>query len=354
MRWLSILMLQCAVALSGCSTAPTEAISEATAPLSARRVELLFGGDLMVHTSQLKAAHTAAGYRFDSSFEALKPLFQRADFTILNLETTLSDRPPYTGYPLFRSPRELATTLRNIGVDVLCQANNHVLDGGALGVRRTTHTLDSCLLLRTGVFRDSVDWRRNRIVYLQHRGIRLALLNYTYGTNGLHVPRGMRINHLDTVQMTADLLAIDSTVDCRIVCLHWGDEYSRTPNAEQRRVASFLRRRGVELIIGHHPHVVQPFEADSLGAIFYSLGNLISNQRKRYCDGGILARIIIEKREDGRLHFASEALPIWVDKEQGYRIELLDTSDSLLLKPAARLFLDDTRRLLMSHRVMQP
>lgn len=316
-------------------------------PAPIQRVELLFGGDLMVHTPQLMAAQTPEGYCFDGSFEALKPLVQQADFTILNLETTLSDRPPYTGYPLFRSPREVAATLRRIGVDVLCQANNHALDGGALGVRCTTHTLDSCRLLRTGVFRDSVDWRRNRIVYLQHAGIRLALLNYTYGTNGLHVPRGMRINLLDTVQMAADLLAIDSAVDCRIACLHWGYEYARTPNDEQRRLARFLRRRGVDLVIGHHPHVVQPFEADSSGAIFYSLGNLISNQRKRYCDGGILARIIIEKRGDGRLYFASEALPIWVDKEQGYRIELLDWRDSLLQKPAARLFLDDTRRLLM-------
>ena len=309
------------------------------------RVELLFTGDVMQHEPQVAAARMADGFDYAPTFAMVRPYFEQADFTIVNLETTLSDRPPYTGYPLFRSPHVLASTLRDVGVDVVCQANNHCLDGGSVGVRRTTATLDACGLLRTGVFRDSVDYRRNRFLYLRKHGIRFLLLNYTYGTNGLPTPPGMWVNRIDTVLIARDL-AEAAEVDCRMVALHWGNEYERTPNREQCRLAAFLRRHGVDLVIGHHPHVIQPFEADSSGVVFYSLGNFVSNQRQRFRDGGLMGRVVVERIGEGPLRYQAEVIPVWVDKAHRYRVVPPAAADTLSLGAAYQQFMVDTRQLL--------
>ncbi|MEI3554730.1 MAG: CapA family protein [Alistipes senegalensis] len=123
----------------------------------------------------------------------------------MNLETTLTRRGRYTGYPLFRSPVALADALRDAGVDVAVLANNHCCDGGAEGIRTTMAELDRCGILHTGVFADSADYKKNNPLYLNRCGMRLAIVNYTYGTNGMPVPAGTIVNLIDTVRMAADL-----------------------------------------------------------------------------------------------------------------------------------------------------
>lgn len=262
-----------------------------------RRARLIFAGDLMQHTPQLTAARTPEGdFDFNASFDWVRERFRAADAAIVNLETTLSESGPYTGYPCFRSPAALAEALDSLGVDITVLANNHCCDGGSKGIRTTIRELDRHGIEHTGVFLDSSDFRARHPLRFEAGGIRFALLNYTYGTNGLPVPSGLSVNPIDTVRIAADLAAVEHDgVDCVIACMHWGNEYERRPNKVQRQLAGFLRRHGVDLIVGSHPHVVQPYEQDSNGIVLYSLGNFVSNQRKRYCDGGIVATVEVTR-----------------------------------------------------------
>lgn len=131
--------------------------------------------------------------------------------------------------------------------------------------------------------------------------------------------------------------------------MHWGNEYERRPNKVQRQLAGFLRRHGVDLIVGSHPHVVQPYEQDSNGIVLYSLGNFVSNQRKRYCDGGIVATVEVTRSPDGSLRYSLELTPVWV-LTPGYRITPSEVGDTLSMPADSRQryerFMTDTRLLL--------
>ncbi|MBQ7791019.1 MAG: CapA family protein [Rikenellaceae bacterium] len=318
-------------------------------PPSVRRAKIVFGGDVMAHTPQLSAAQTADGYSFDRSFEYVAPILKQADLAVVNLETTLSRRPPYTGYPMFRTPAELAVTMQYAGVDVAALANNHICDRGASGITTTISVLDSLKINYMGAYADSMT---RQPLYVSAADITVAMLNYTYGTNGLPTPRGMVVNRIDTVQMAADIAAIDrECVDVVCVMLHWGEEYQRRPNRAQRAVAEFCRRQGVELIIGSHPHVAQPIECDSATrwATVYSLGNMVSNQQWRYSDGGLLAEVTVSRVDNAAPSIAVRPIPIWVLCPD-YRIVPQSVGDTLTMSSAARYrytqFINDCRTLL--------
>lgn len=339
------------VVLRSLNPLPPELEPEAALPGSDTvRVRLLFAGDLMQHKPQVEAARTAGGFDYGACFRYVRDRFLRADLTVVNLETTLSPTGQYTGYPCFRSPVALADALREIGVDVALMANNHCCDGGYRGVRTTLEALRERGIRHTGMFVDSTDYQSNNPLYLNSGGIRFALLNYTYSTNGIPVPGSAVVNRLDTVYMAADLARIPrNSVDCIIACVHWGNEYERHPNSSQRRLASFLRRHGVDLIVGSHPHVVQPLTCDSTGITLFSLGNLVSNQRKRYTDGGLLAEIVVTCVDGGPLNYRLEITPVWV-LCPGYRILPPEVGDTLTMPAPARAaynrFMEDTRQLL--------
>lgn len=313
--------------------------------LPPQRVRMWFGGDVMQHLPQVEAARRGDGFDYAEVFAALAPRMQAADLAVVNLETTLTRSGRYTGYPMFRSPTALAGALRHAGVDVALLANNHCCDGGAEGIRTSIEELDRCGIRHTGVFADSADYRRNHPLYLTCHGLRMALVNYTYGTNGLPVPKGMIVNYIDTLQMARDVAAARAAgVDFVVACLHWGTEYERRENAVQRRLAAFLRRQGVDVIVGSHPHVVQPWSGDSSHVVLYSLGNLVSNQRRRYTDGGLTAWIEAVRHPGGRMSYRLEPMPVWVAMP-GYRILPSETADTLREAPGYRLFRDDLREL---------
>lgn len=304
-----------------------------------------FGGDVMQHLPQVEAARTAAGFDYGPVFAALAPRMHAADLAVVNLETTLTRSARYTGYPLFRSPVALADALREAGVDVAVLANNHCCDGGAEGIRTTIAELDRCGIRHTGVFADSADWRRNHPLRLTCRGLRLAIVNYTYGTNGMPVPAGMIVNRIDTARMARDLAAARAEgTDFVVACLHWGVEYERQANAEQRRLAGFLRRHGADVVVGSHPHVIQPWEADSAHVVLYSLGNLVSNQRRRYTDGGLTAEIEAVRHPEGRMSYGLVTTPVWVALP-GYRILPPEAADTMRLPEAYTRFRNDLREL---------
>lgn len=318
-----------------------------------RRVRIVFGGDVMAHTPQLTAAKCVDGtYSFERSFEYVAPILRDADIAVVNLETTLSHQTPYTGYPMFRSPAELAVTLRDIGVDAVGLANNHICDRGASGLRSTIGILDSLEIKYAGAYVDSLSQNQNQPLYLSANGFTLALLNYTYGTNGIPTPRGVVVNRIDTIQMAADIAMVDqSKADATCVMIHWGEEYQRKPNRTQRAIADFCRRQGVELIIGSHPHVAQPIESDSAcrWSVVYSLGNMVSNQQWRYSDGGLLAEVRLSRVADAPVSMSVEAIPIWVLCPE-YRILPPLVGDTLTMNSAARYrynqFINDCKTLL--------
>ena len=314
-------------------------------PPPPQRVKLWFGGDVMQHLPQVTAAQQGEGFDYTPVFAALTPRMRAADLAVVNLETTLTRRGRYTGYPLFRSPTALADALRDAGVDVAVLANNHCCDGGAEGIRTTISELDRCGIRHTGVFADSIDYKKNNPLYLKYCGMRLALVNYTYGTNGMPVPEGTVVNLIDTVRMAADLAqARAAGVDFIVACVHWGNEYERRENAGQRALAAFLQRHGVGVVVGSHPHVVQPWTADSSHVVLYSLGNLVSNQRRRYTDGGLVAAVEAVRHPDGRMDYSLETTPVWVSLP-GYRILPPEAADTMSLPAAYGVFRADVGML---------
>jgi Putative enzyme of poly-gamma-glutamate biosynthesis (capsule formation) len=323
-----------------------------------KRARLVFGGDLMQHTPQVFAARdkNTGTYDYNESFEYVKPIFEQADLSFVNLETTLTASSNYTGYPLFRSPKEIAGTLQDIGIDVAVMANNHVFDGGKNGVFTTIALLDSAGIEHTGVFTDSYDYLSRHPLILKANGLNIALLNYTYGTNGLPTPEGLSINRIDSFSIARDISLIDrSKIDAIIVFFHWGYEYSRQPNKEQRELAELCHSYGAEIVIGSHPHVIQPIsfqindDRTTKEITVYSLGNLVSNQRERYRDGGIIVALDLEKRKDMELTISPSYTPVWI-KLPNYKILTPSVADTISMTVSELIsyerFITDTNALL--------
>lgn len=315
-------------------------------------IRLVFGGDLMQHMPQVDAARTEDGsYDYSRSTEYIAPLFRDADVAVLNLETTITTTGHYSGYPCFASPAELVDELNNMGIDIALLANNHCCDRSSRGIVTTIDELNKRNIAHAGVFEDSTDYRQNNICRFEAKGVRFALVNYTYGTNGIPVPKDRFVNLIDTNIIKRDLHSIPrDSVDCIVACMHWGNEYERRENREQRHLAALLQREGVDIIIGSHPHVVQPYYADSTSVTFYSLGNLVSNQRKRYTDGGLIAEVeIIRSDTIEGLRYRAEAHPVWVLCPD-YRILPRSVGDTLTMSVESRkayeLFMSDTDKLL--------
>ncbi|MDH5610367.1 MAG: CapA family protein, partial [Cyclobacteriaceae bacterium] len=266
-------------------------------------VSLLFIGDVMGHGSQINAAYdsTTGTYDYEPVFEKIKPVIAAADFAIANLEVTLGGTP-YKGYPTFSSPDELALACKNSGIDALVTANNHSCDRAKKGIVRTLDRLDSLQIGHTGTFRDSLERDSSNLLILTKGSIRLGMLNYTYGTNGLPIPSPTVVNLMDTAQMKLDIIRSKSdSLDKLIVFLHWGLEYQSSPSKSQEKLGQWLFENGVDIVIGSHPHVLQRMDYfeknDSVPERFiaYSLGNFVSNQRVQKRDGGALVALELTK-----------------------------------------------------------
>lgn len=260
-------------------------------------LRLLFVGDLMQHQGQIDAARTARGYDYSACFAYVKEVISQADFAVANLEVTLGGKP-YRGYPAFSAPDEYLTAIHDTGFNVLLTANNHCLDRGRKGLERTLRLIDSLHIPAAGTYTDIEDRRTRYPLLLEKKGFRIALLNYTYGTNGIPVPSPAVVNLIDTTVIAQDIeKARQLHPDVLLACMHWGVEYQSLPGKEQQKLAQWLFAKGVDHIIGAHPHVVQPIEVhtDSLTRqkrlVAYSLGNFISNMSARRTDGGLMLQM---------------------------------------------------------------
>lgn len=294
---------------------------------------LMFIGDVMGHGPQIRSAYNSEtkSYNYDDVFSRVLPLFSLADITIANLEVTLAGQP-YMGYPQFSSPDELVDGIVGAGVDVFVTANNHTVDRGKQGIVRTVDVLTAKGIPHAGSYYDAQHRDTTYPLILEQNGIRLALLNYTYGTNGIPVPSPTIVNLIDTAVIRVDYEKAKSlNVDEVIVCVHWGNEYQRTPAIQQQALTKFMHDMGIRMVIGSHPHVLQRMEA-SLDTdttegrvVVYSLGNFVSNQRQQYRNGGAVAAVNIVK-ENGKTLIANAAHAlVWVhtpivDGKKLYRV----------------------------------
>lgn len=270
-----------------------------------KKISLLFIGDIMGHDTQIASAFdkVSGTYNYDSVFKYIKPVLSEADVAIANLEVTLAG-PPYKGYPQFSSPAAIAAACINAGIDAFVLANNHVADRGKQGILSTLHKLDSMCIPRTGSYRDNAERDSLSPLMIRKNGFTLALLNYTYGTNGLIVPKPLIVDSLNKDLIAKDIQkAKNMKPDAVILFLHWGTEYDTVPSAAQNELADFCLKNGADLVIGSHPHVLQKMirtgdNSKKQGAVAYSLGNFVSNQRKPKTDGGAIVRIELEKIAD--------------------------------------------------------
>ncbi len=334
---------------------------------SIAEISLVFMGDIMGHDAQLQSAYNSLTdtYDYKEVFAKVSPLIRQADFAIANLEVTLAGKP-YSGYPQFSSPPQLAEACRESGIDVLLNANNHACDRRKDGIIHTIMTLDSLHIKHIGSYLDSADRASRNLLVLSKNGIRVGLLNYTYGTNGIPVTPPTIVNRIDTAQMAKDLRASrHDSLDKRIVILHWGKEYHPLPDSSQKALAGFLFSHGADIIIGSHPHVIQPMkyipatDSSREHLIVYSLGNFVSNQRTQPRDGGAMFTLQLRKK-DGKCFISQKGYSLtWVHKykQNGkYHFEILPAAaheNNPDLEPAARqklkAFLKNSRNLLHTY-----
>lgn len=261
----------------------------------------------MGHDSQIESAKVVQDSLYDyfPCFEYVEPYLEEADLAVGNLEVTLPGAPPYKGYPQFRSPEDLALTTRFSGFDMLVTANNHSNDAGLNGVLNTIQILDKYDFYHTGTFQNQEERDAYYPLIVYRGSFKLAFLNYTYDTNGLKTRPPSIVNLIEEEQIEKDMAeARAAQPDVIIVVMHWGNEYQRNENKDQRELAEKLVSWGADLVIGSHPHVVQPVKelkvkladgSEKQAVVAYSLGNFISGQRKAHTDGGMMFHVELAK-----------------------------------------------------------
>lgn len=275
-------------------------------------------GDIMCHLTNIKNAYnpTSKDYDFSNVFKNIKDYTQNADITIGNLETTFAgEARGYTGYPTFNTPEILGKNLKDIGVDVLSTANNHCMDKGYSGLVSTLNFLDQYGISHMGTSRSEEE--QNKILVKDVNGIKIAFLSFTYGTNGITVPsdKSYSVNLIDKELIKKQIeLAKAENVDVICVNMHWGIEYKLKQNSTQEDLADFLFENGVDIILGSHPHVLEPMEKRTItledgttkdGFIIYSLGNFVSGQIYANTKSTVILDVQITKDSDDKISIDS-------------------------------------------------
>lgn len=309
-------------------------------------LQIGFVGDIMAHLTQVNAQKQEdSTYDFNNNYRWVSPLFRANDIMIGNLETTFAgEEKGYSSYPQFNTPDALAEALQNAGFNIISNANNHMFDQGADGLLRTIDVLRNHQLQVTGSKKTKEEKRY--LIYESHR-LKIGVISYTYESgredgfltiNGIRVGKETEplINSYDTANIiqTVDRMRKDITdmkndsAEFLITVMHWGSEYKTLPNDYQIALADSMNKLGVDIILGSHPHVVQPidFIFDSVHHhttfVAYSAGNFISNQRfetlnNYYTEDGLYLEILLEKIKDSPLRISKIKLnPTWVNKYQ--------------------------------------
>lgn len=294
-------------------------------PREADTVKMIFLGDIMQHQTQLEAALKPGGnkdssshYDYSQYFMHLKENFKKAHIIAANIETTFAP-PPYSGYPAFNSPHALLEECVESGINLFLAANNHAVDKGSRGLKGAIALYQKIGLPYTGIYSDEKEANTQHPLIIEKNNIKIAILNYTYGTNGIGVPSPFVVNTMDTSKVKSDLnKAKSKNPDFIISCMHWGEEYKLSSSAKQKKWEEFLYKHGTDLIIGAHPHVPQEIDIhrDSLGKIkhvtAFSLGNSISNMTARNTRIGIMLEINLVKEKQTSRTIINEPAIHWI------------------------------------------
>lgn len=310
---------------------------------TATSVTLLAVGDNLIHDQVISSGKQADGtYNYDHLYSNIKDVIASADIAVINQETILGGKAfPYSGYPEFNSPTEIGDAVVKAGFDVVLQATNHTLDMGYQGVKRDLKFWDRYpQITLLGINKTEADYERIHII--DKNGIKLALLNYTFGFNGHTLPAGKSYlaDLLDKQKMEQDIKKADAQADFTIVFPHWGTEYVYHATQMQKDLTQFFYEQGVDLVIGTHPHVLEPVEwietdGHNKMLVYYSLGNFISYQREAPRMLGGMAEVTITKDSKGTYISDASITPIVTHYENGpadynYAIyELKDYSEKL-------------------------
>ncbi|MGW6301703.1 CapA family protein [Peribacillus butanolivorans] len=282
-------------------------------------------GDILIHDRVYIPARKSNGsYDFNPMFRFVKPYLGKTDITVANQETMIGGKEiGLSSYPSFNSPVEVGDALKANGVDLVTIANNHTLDRGEKAILNALNHWNSIGMPYTGAYRSSEDQRIIRI--LKRNDITFSFLSYTYGTNGIPVPAGKPhlVNLIDTTRIQAEVKEAEKVSDVVVVSLHFGKEYERLPNDEQKLLAQTTANAGADIIIGHHPHVLQPVSwltkpNGERAFVAYSLGNFLSAQQGDYKDIGGIMQIGVKKIQTGddvKIELQNpKFLPTWVNR----------------------------------------
>lgn len=306
-------------------------------------ISLVAVGDNLIHNTIFWAAKTNDGYDFTSIYSPVRNLIETADIAFVNQETPLaSDIYPVSSYPMFNTPQKVGIDLLSVGFDVVNQATNHSMDKGSAGAMSTIQFWKKQRdALMIGMYENEKD--RDELKIIERNGIKIGFLSYTYGTNGLAIPKDKPylVSLIDKELIEKDISNLKGQCDLIAVSMHWGSEYNMGVTDEQRQLAEYLTEQGADLIIGHHPHVIAPAQwikskNGNRAFCVYSLGNFLSSQDKRanMLGGMLMAKI---KKEDNKAIIESaEILPIVTHYEKGWKnykiYSLYDYTDELAKK----------------------
>lgn len=291
------------------TSTPAETTTE---PLPTVSVSFLSVGDNLIHDGIYQQANKRAGgngYDFSYCYKNIAPDVAAADVATINQETIISKSNKPSGYPLFNSPHEVGDEIAKIGFDVIAMANNHMIDKGAKGLSEAIDYWDSVDgVVRTGAYKNEEDL--NRVEYIESNGLKIGLVGVTQYTNGLSLPKDSELKIIysaDEDIIERKIKNAKENCDMVLVNIHWGNEYQTTPTQDQKNLAAKMANWGADVIIGHHPHVIQPVEfiekADGTRTLVaYSLGNFISQQNTpARVVGGMLRYTVTKDFNTGKL-----------------------------------------------------
>ncbi|WP_160914388.1 CapA family protein [Halobacillus litoralis] len=264
-------------------------------------VSLAAVGDLLIHKEVYNDAKTSSCYDFNPMFQEVTPYLLNADITFANSESIMGGAAiGVSTYPSFNTPFELGDTLKANGIDIVSMSNNHTLDRGVPAIENAINQWDFLGIKKVGSYLSPEE--RDKITTIKKNDITFSFLAYTYGTNGIPTPDGKPylVNRIDKDLIASDIKRASSKSDVVVMSLHFGKEYERNPSADQKELAAFAAEQGADIILGHHPHVLQPPEwiqntDGSKSLVFYSLGNFLSGQEEKYRRIGGIAGMTVQK-----------------------------------------------------------
>lgn len=309
-----------------------ETAKEAKKKSKENELDLVMAGDVLLHTRLAYWSEDGkGGYDFNPIFKLIKPIIKKADLAIVNQETILGGKElGVSGYPTFNGPYELGDAIANAGFDVVLQSNNHSLDRGEQGIYNCLNFWKKYPKIKTVGINTSEAQKKKLCIYKKN-GIKVAILNYTYGTNGIPLPKDMpyAVNYLVKDEVINDIKRAEKEADFTIVCPHWGTEYFRGISDYQKIWSKIFVENGVDLVLGAHPHVIEPIKyvtdkkTGHKMLVYYSLGNFVNSTMSdgrvgdRYVGG--LAKVKLKRGTDNKVRIAKYGVKATVMHNGGTR-----------------------------------